>query len=77
MEPDKQQGRNRSRVSPTSAGMGYRKELGQLQRKGGSSVKYILAHPTLIMQLATYADHTVHTGMVKLGEALMLVLGGI
>jgi len=40
-------------------------------------VKYILAHPTLIMQLATLVDHTVHTGMVKLGEALVLMLGGI
>ena len=76
MEPDKQQERNRSRGLPASAGMAYRKELGQLQRKGGSSVKYILVHPTLIMQLEVFSDHIVHTGVTQ-SMHVMTMLGGI
>jgi len=29
------------------------------------------------MKMAAFTDHTVHTGMVKLGEALVLMLGAI
>ena len=37
----------------------------------------IVTHPTLILQAATLSDFLLHTGMSKLIEAMMLVLGGI
>lgn len=40
-------------------------------------MKYILAHPTLIMQLAVFSDHMVHTGVTQGMHVMMMVLGGI
>ena len=40
-------------------------------------MKYILAHPTLIMQLSKFSDYTIHHGMARAVEVIMMVLGGI
>lgn len=40
-------------------------------------MKYILAHPTLIMQASVMADYAIHHGMARLAEVLMLVLGNV
>ena len=40
-------------------------------------MKYILAHPTLIMQLSTFSDYAIHHGMARLAEMMVMVMGGV
>ncbi len=40
-------------------------------------MRYILAHPTLVLKLAVTSDYVLHHAFGKLVEAMVLVLGGI
>ena len=40
-------------------------------------MKYILTHPTLIMQLSMFSDYAIHHCMARLIEAMVMVMGGI